>query len=140
MREAGCRRVYLGLETGCSETLERMRKQATLDDGIRAVHEFHDAGIEVAAFFIVGYPGETESTVEETFRFALSLPLDDISFNVPFPLPGSALFDRVSGVDPSKDWRMENDISFVYHSEFDPVWLRRGINRTMRAFRGKKKK
>jgi len=140
MRKAGCRRVYLGLETGSPETLKRMNKRATLDDGIRAVNEFHAAGIEVAAFFIVGYPGETESTVEETFRFALSLPLDDISFNVPFPLPGSALFDRVSGVDPSKDWRMENDVSFVYRSEFDPAWLRRGINRTMRAFKEKKKK
>lgn len=140
MRDAGCRRVYLGLETGSPETLERMRKQATLEDAIRAVQEFHDAGIEVAAFFIVGYPEETESRVEETFRFALSLPLDDISFNVPFPLPGSALFDRVSGIDPSKDWRMENDVIFVYHSEFDPDWLRRGIDRTMRRFRKKKKK
>ncbi|MGD0339905.1 MAG: radical SAM protein [Bacteroidota bacterium] len=140
MRKAGCRRVYLGLETGSPETLKRMNKKATLDDGIRAVHEFHDAGIEVAAFFIVGYPGETESNVEETFRFALSLPLDDISFNVPFPLPGSALFHRVSGVDPSKDWRMENDVSFIYRSEFDPVRLRRGINRTMRVFKEKQKK
>jgi len=139
MRKAGCRRVYLGLETGCSETLLRMHKQATLDDGVRAVNEFHDAGIEVAAFFIVGYPEETISYVEETFRFALSLPLDDISFNVPFPLPGSALFDRVSGIDPSKDWRMENDVSFVYRSEFDPVRLRRGIHRTMRAFKENKK-
>jgi anaerobic magnesium-protoporphyrin IX monomethyl ester cyclase len=116
-----------------------MQKQATLEDGSRAVQEFHEAGIEVAAFFIVGYPGETKTTVEETFRFALSLPLDSISFNVPFPLPGSALFDRVSGIDPSKDWRMENDVAFVYQSEFDPGWLRRGIRRTMRAFEERKK-
>jgi anaerobic magnesium-protoporphyrin IX monomethyl ester cyclase len=135
MRAAGCRRVYLGLESGNSETLQRMNKQSTLEEGARAVNEFHAAGVEVAAFFIVGYPGETVSTVEDTFRFALSLPLDEISFNVPFPLPGSKLFDRVSGVDGTKDWRKENDVIFVYHSEFDPRWLRRRINQTIKKFK-----
>ncbi len=79
-----------------------MNKKVRLEDGIDAVHRFREAGIEVAAFFIVGYPGETVASIEETFRLALTLPLDDISFNVPFPLPGSELFDRVSGVRPGR--------------------------------------
>ncbi len=139
MKEAGCRRVYLGLESGSCATLERMNKRVTLDDGIRAVHQFHDAGIEVAAFFIVGYPEETVPDIESTFRLALSLPLDEISFNVPFPLPGSKLFDRVSGIDPAKDWETENETTFVYRSEFDPGWLRGRIRQTMDAFAGKKR-
>jgi anaerobic magnesium-protoporphyrin IX monomethyl ester cyclase len=138
MRQSGCRRVYLGLESGSPATLVRMNKQSTLEDGVRAVHLFHDAGIEVAAFFIVGYPGETVSTIEETFRFALSLPLDYISFNVPFPLPGSSLFNRVSGVDEAKDWRTESEVTFIYNSEFDPRWLRRRINQTLRTFQDQK--
>jgi len=92
----------------------------------------------VAAFFIVGYPGETLSSIEQTFKFALSLPLDDISFNVPFPLPGSSLYDRVSGIDPLKDWRHENEATFVYSSEFDPKWIKRRIRQTMQAFAEKK--
>jgi anaerobic magnesium-protoporphyrin IX monomethyl ester cyclase len=134
MKEAGCQRVYLGLESGSDETLRMMNKRATLDNGIRAVHYFRQAGIEVAGFFIVGYPGETTGDIEQTFKLALSLPLNEISFNVPFPLPGSALFDRVSGIDPSKDWSQENDVTFVYSSEFDPLWLKRRIRQTMRAF------
>jgi anaerobic magnesium-protoporphyrin IX monomethyl ester cyclase len=93
MKVAGCRRVYLGLETGNQETLKLMKKQASLEEGQNAVRLFHQAGIEVAAFFIVGYPGETIPAIEDTFRFALELPLDAISFNVPFPLPGSQLFE-----------------------------------------------
>jgi anaerobic magnesium-protoporphyrin IX monomethyl ester cyclase len=134
MKAAGCRKVYLGLESGSDETLRLMNKKATVADGIQAVGYFRQAGVQVAAFFIVGYPGETLSSIEQTFKFALSLPLDDISFNVPFPLPGSSLFERVRGIDPLKDWRHENDATFVYSSEFDPKWIKRRIRQTMQAF------
>jgi anaerobic magnesium-protoporphyrin IX monomethyl ester cyclase len=133
MKSAGCRRVYLGLETGNQNTLNLMNKKATVDEGIQAVHQFHGAGIEVAAFFIVGYPGETVQSIEETFRLALTLPLDDISFNVPYPLPGSSLFNRVSGLVES-DWDKENEVTFLYSSEFDPDWLKLRIGQTMQTF------
>ncbi len=139
MKAAGCRRVYLGLETGNQETLKLMKKQASLEEGQKAVHLFQKAGIEVAAFFIVGYPGETVPSIEETFRFALELPLDAISFNVPFPLPGSQLFERVSKLDKNMDWNEENEVTFVYESEFDPDWLQRRISETMQTFSERKK-
>lgn len=138
MKTAGCRRVYLGLESGNQETLQLMNKKATLEEGIHAVQVFHEAGIEVGAFFIVGYPGETVSSIEDTFKFALTLPLDDISFNVPYPLPGSRLFKRVSDVDTNKDWDIENEVTFVYNSEFDEAWLRSRIQETLHAFSIKK--
>lgn len=139
MKAAGCQKVYLGLESGSDETLRLMNKKATLQDGIQAVNHFRQAGIQVAAFFIVGYPGETITSIEQTFKFALSLPLDEISFNVPYPLPGSSLFERVSGIDPLVDWRHENDPTFVYSSEFDPKWIKKRIRQTMQAFTQKKR-
>jgi anaerobic magnesium-protoporphyrin IX monomethyl ester cyclase len=131
--------VYLGLESGSPDTLRRMNKQSTLAAGVQAVEQFRAAGIETAAFFIVGYPGDTPADVEATFKFALSLPLDDMSFNVPFPLPGSGLFERVKGIDPAGDWRVENDLTFIYSSEFDPDWLRRGVARTLEEFHRRRK-
>lgn len=139
MKEAGCHRAYLGLESGNHHTLEMMQKRATLEEGRQAVHLFHQAGIEVAAFFIVGYPGETTSSIEDTFRYAFELPIDIISFNVPFPLPGSPLYQRVSKLDPRKDWNVENEITFVYESEFEAGWLQRRIDETMQAFEEKKR-
>jgi anaerobic magnesium-protoporphyrin IX monomethyl ester cyclase len=138
MKEAGCRRVYLGLESGSQATLKLMNKKATLEDSLNAVYYFKKAGIEVAAFFIVGYPGESESAIEETFRFSLKLPLDEISFNVPFPLPGSKLFGRVGEIDEEKDWDTENEVTFVYQTEFDQAWLKQRIAQTMQAFEEKK--
>ena len=134
MREAGCRRVYLGLESGSQATLALMNKRLTVEDGVRAVHLYREGGIEVAGFFIVGYPGETVSSIEDTFKLALTLPLDEISFNVPYPLPGSTLFARLGGPDDGTDWTHENEVTFVYASEIDEVWLRRRIDETMRAF------
>ncbi len=133
MKSGGCQRVYLGLETGEQATLDLMNKKATVEEGKHAVHQFHKAGIEVAAFFIVGYPGETIQSIDKTFKLALSLPLDDISFNVPYPLPGSSLFNRVSGLVES-DWDKENEVTFLYSSEFDPEWLKRRIDETMQKF------
>jgi anaerobic magnesium-protoporphyrin IX monomethyl ester cyclase len=111
-----------------------MNKRVTVEDGIRTVHLYREAGIETAGFFIVGYPGETAASIEETFKLALTLPLDEISFSVPFPLPGSALFARLGGPDDGVDWDEENEVTFVYESEFDADWLRRRIAETMQAF------
>jgi hypothetical protein len=48
-------------------------------------------------------------------------------------LPGSSLFDRVSGLVEG-DWDTENEVTFLYSSEFDPAWLKRRIGQTMQAF------
>jgi len=138
LRSAGCVKIYMGLESGDNETLRLMNKKTTVESGIRAVHKLHDSGIKVGGFFIVGYPGETKDSIEKTFSLALALPLDDISFNVPFPLPGSALYSRVSGLDADADWAVENETKFVYCSEFDAVWLKERIAETMRSFHAAK--
>ena len=134
MREAGCRRVYLGLESGSNATLRLMNKHITVDDGMNAADLYRKAGIAAAAFFIVGYPGETVGSIERTFKLALTLPLDEISFNVPVPLPGSDLFERLGEPDEGKDWQQENEVTFVYPSEIDERWLRGRIDETMQAF------
>jgi anaerobic magnesium-protoporphyrin IX monomethyl ester cyclase len=134
MKRAGCTKVYLGLESGSDATLRLMNKGTTVQKGMGAVRLFNDAGIRVGAFFIVGYPGETMESIESTFRLALSQPFDEISFNVPFPLPGSALFSRVGVLSSDQDWEIENEVRFVFRSEFDEAWLKKRINDTMDEF------
>ena len=134
MRDSGCRRVYLGLESGSQATLDIMHKQMTVEQSVRAATVYREAGMEVAAFFIVGYPGETVADIEKTFSFALGLPLSEISFNVPMPLPGSRLWERLGGSDDGRDWTRENEVTFVFGSDIDEDWLRRRIDETMTAF------
>ncbi len=138
MKEAGCSKVYLGLESGSDRTLQLMKKRIQVADIMKAVHLYHRGGIATAGFFIVGYPGETVASVEKTFSLALSLPLDEISFNLPLPLPGSPLFNRVPGLHKGEDWDHASEARFIYRSEFDPRWLKTRIEVTMDRFRSQK--
>ena len=110
----------------------------TVEEGVRGGDLYREAGIEVAAFFIVGYPGETVADIEKTLSLALALPLDEISFNVPMPLPGSPLYERLGGSDEGRDWTHENELTFVFASDIDEDWLRRRIDETMAAFAAKR--
>jgi len=137
MKNAGCSKVFFGIESGNEDVLKLMNKKINLAEVIRGVEIFKNNGINVEGFFIVGYPGETIETIEETFDFALSLDLDQISFNVPYPLPGSKLYERVSDISED-DWTFENEIRFLYKSEFDEKWLKKRIEETKSTFAGLK--
>lgn len=139
MKRAGCRKVYFGLESGDDAVLRLMGKRSTVGQAERAVRAFAREGVGTAGYFMVGYPGETMETVERTFAWALSLPLDEISFTIPYPLPGTPLYRRVSGVAEKEDWSYENENHFVYASSFDEALLRRRIAETMEAFGGRRK-
>ena len=97
MRRAGCRTVFFGIESGSDEVLRLMRKGVTAAQAREAVWAAHDAGLEVGAFFILCYPGDTDETVLETLRFAGSLPLDYLGLSMPYPLPGTRLRERMEG-------------------------------------------
>ncbi len=109
MKDAGCDRIYFGIESGNDSVLKLMNKKITLYRARKAVHAAHEAGIETGAFFILCYPGETDDTVLETLRFAVSLPLDYLSFTVPYPLPGTALYERMKG-RISKEWEAPDSL------------------------------
>ena len=111
-----------------------MNKHTTTEKAALTVQRFSDKGIQTAGFFMIGYPGETYETIETTLEWALSLPLDDISFTIPVPLPGTRLFERVHGVRTDLDWRYENENRMIYSSEFDEHYLRRRISETQERF------
>ena len=137
MREAGCEKIYLGLESGSDETLRLMGKNSTVQEGIEAVQVLTQAGIRAAGFFIVGYPGESVDSIEKTFALALNLPFEEISINVPLPLPGSALYARFCHLISGEDWETASAASFVYETEHDQDWLRGRIKETLARFNGR---
>jgi anaerobic magnesium-protoporphyrin IX monomethyl ester cyclase len=137
MKDSGCNKVYLGIESGNDEILKLMNKGTDKAMIEHAVSAFHHVGIACCGFFIVGYPGETIKTIEETFSFALSLGLEQATFNLPYPLPGSKLYERVTGLYRDEwnfeDWNFENEPTFLFESEFDPKWMQQRIEETMHA-------
>lgn len=94
MKEAGCREVRFGVETG-NERIRReiMGKDISNEIYIKAIGEAKRAGLETAGFFLFGSPQETLENMEETIAFSKKLGLDYASFLLATPIPGSRLFN-----------------------------------------------
>jgi anaerobic magnesium-protoporphyrin IX monomethyl ester cyclase len=106
MKQAGCTRIYFGIESADEDILRLMNKKITPGQALKAVETARAAGLEVGAFFILFYPGDTNDTVLRTLHFATSLPLDYLGLSMPYPLPGTALFERVRS-RINRDWHPE---------------------------------
>jgi anaerobic magnesium-protoporphyrin IX monomethyl ester cyclase len=124
MKAAGCFRVFFGIESGNDVILTLMKKQITTAQARSAVEAAHAAGLEVGAFFIVCYPGETDDSVLNTLRFATSLPLDYVGLTMPYPLPGTALLERV-GEHHTRPWRPRQAVlanhTLTYEGDFSAL-------------------
>ena len=132
MKEAGCIRVYFGIESGNNRILALMQKQITTRQARQGVIAAKQAGIQVGAFFIVGYPTETSQTILDTIKFASSLPLDYLSFTLPYPIPGTPLHERVKDRMIVNDWEEPKSRHLIkhkllYHSAFSEAKLKFAI-------------
>jgi anaerobic magnesium-protoporphyrin IX monomethyl ester cyclase len=107
MKQAGCKRVGFGVESGNQAVLDSIKKRQTLDDVRRAFKEAKAAGLQTMGFFIFGLPADTEDTMEDTIRFALELDPDLANFMIAAPYPGTELWEtaRREGRLFSMDWR-----------------------------------
>ena len=135
MKEAGCVQVLFGLESGNERVLKIMNKSATPDQGRSAVEAAHEAGLKTGAFFIFGYPGDDDDSMLETLRFASYLPLDYIGFTLPYPIPGTPLYERVKdrmlegNPEPKQKGLIQHQL--IYYSDFSEVKLKFGIGKAM---------
>jgi anaerobic magnesium-protoporphyrin IX monomethyl ester cyclase len=142
MKEAGCTRIFFGIESGNEKMLEQMNKKITKDEARQAVTAAHQADLQVGAFFILCYPGDTDDTVLETLRFATSLPLDYLGLSMPYPLPGTDLYERTRD-RINREWHPD-DSPFgshvlIFDAEFSEAKMWFGIMKGHAQFEIKKR-
>jgi anaerobic magnesium-protoporphyrin IX monomethyl ester cyclase len=95
MGRAGNWMIAWGIESANEEILKHAHKGAYRDKVVRALSWAHAAGIKNWGYFIIGLPGETEETIQETITYAKKLPLDIALFHVAAPYPGTPFFFEV---------------------------------------------
>jgi radical SAM superfamily enzyme YgiQ (UPF0313 family) len=106
MKEAGCQLVSFGAESGSQEILNKMRKGTTVEQNARAIEMVKKAGMTVTVSMIIGYPGETEETIEQTLDFVRKTKPDDVHLSLATPYPGIELNRVVKdlGWEMCEDW------------------------------------
>ncbi len=94
LRAAGCMGVSLGNESGADDTLASLRKDFTKEQAARMIRELQDEGMRVICFLLLGGPGETRDTVQESIAFLDEMAPDQVTVTVGIRIyPGCELAD-----------------------------------------------
>jgi radical SAM superfamily enzyme YgiQ (UPF0313 family) len=109
MKRAGLASCAVGFESGSQDLLDAAQKGITLEQSRRFAESCRKLGVLMHGCFMVGFPGETHATMEETFRFARDLQCDSAQFYPVFLYPGTEAYawaqqnGYLRGV-PFRDW------------------------------------
>jgi radical SAM superfamily enzyme YgiQ (UPF0313 family) len=99
MKEAGCRLLIVGFESGDPQILKNIKKGATLERARQFVKDCRKLGLAVHGDFILGLPGETKETIRRTIDFAKELNVETIQVSVAHAYPGTEFYDYVKQND-----------------------------------------
>ena len=117
MRDAGCKTIWFGVESGSPRILERIKKEITLQQIVHTFKLCKEEGIQTACSFMMGIPGETRDDMEATFRFAKKLDPDWCRFNIFVAVPGSVLYDEI--IQKGLYDRVEDFAAYVKTQDFN---------------------
>jgi len=93
MKEAGCRLMIVGFESGDQQILKNIKKGATLERARQFTKDAHKLGLVIHGDFILGLPGETRETIKNTISFAKELDVETIQVSVAHAYPGTELYE-----------------------------------------------
>ena len=116
MYRAGCRQIHFGIESGNPEILKRTAKHINLEQVRQAVEWTEDAGIMTKGYFMLGLPGDTEETMNQTVELAASLPLSEAMFSIATPMPGTELWEELVHKNPDTIYDTDFTKSYYYNS------------------------
>lgn len=124
MADSGCRALLVGYESGNQEILNHLKKGITLRQAREFTHNCKRVGIRIHGAFILGMPGETRATIEETIRFACELDVETIQVSLAQPLPGTAFHEELQAAGaltglPVVDAQGHQVVNYRYHDLSD---------------------
>jgi len=95
MKEAGCERVKLGFESGSNRILDMVKKGETKEQMQKGADMLKRAGVPFTAYFMTGFPGETDKDLRETIEFAKVIDADYYSLSVLAPYYGTEIYNSL---------------------------------------------
>jgi len=104
MKDAGCSMVMMGVESGSPQVLKTLNKRITIDEIINAFDATRRAGLRRAACFMIGAPGESAETVQQSIELARRIRPERVSLNVVTPYPGTRFYEEYVDKRTKLDW------------------------------------
>jgi hopanoid biosynthesis associated radical SAM protein HpnJ len=92
LKDNGLRLLLVGYESGNQAILNNVKKGVRIDRARQFTRDAKSLGIKIHGTFIMGLPGETRETIEETIRFAMDIDPDTLQVSLAAPYPGTALY------------------------------------------------
>jgi hopanoid biosynthesis associated radical SAM protein HpnJ len=94
LKANGLRLLLVGYESGNQQILHNIKKGMLIDVAKRFTKDCHELGIKIHGTFILGLPGETKETIEETIKFATEINPHTIQVSLAAPYPGTFLYKQ----------------------------------------------
>jgi hopanoid biosynthesis associated radical SAM protein HpnJ len=94
LRDNGLRLLLVGYESGNQQILFNIKKGMRIDVAEKFTKDCHELGIKIHGTFILGLPGETRETIEETIRFATRINPHTLQVSLAAPYPGTFLYKQ----------------------------------------------
>ena len=103
MKEAGCRLLIVGYESGDPQILKNIKKGATVDMALRFTENCRKLGLIIHGDFIVGLPNESRESIRKTIDFAKRLDTETIKVSIATRIrePSSTTTPRRTTSSPS---------------------------------------
>ena len=97
MKEAGCAQIAFGVESGSAQILQTIKKGVLLDDVREAARVCRKHNVYFSALVILGLPGETEQTIQETVQFIKEIDPFYTQFTTAIPFPNAEMYSYYAG-------------------------------------------
>ena len=142
MKKAGCSRIHYGIESGVDRVLNNLRKGITVEMVRRAFKMTRKAGIETAAYFMVGCPGETLADIKQSIKLAKELKPAYVLFSVLTLYPATdvyalALKNGLVKKDVWQEFALKPSADFkppLWEENFNREQLIKILSRAYRSF------
>ena len=94
LKDNGLRLLLVGYESGNQQILHNIKKGLLVDVARKFTKDCHELGIKIHGTFILGLPGETKETIEQTIRYAVEINPHTMQVSLAAPYPGTFLYDQ----------------------------------------------
>jgi radical SAM superfamily enzyme YgiQ (UPF0313 family) len=94
LKDNGLRLLLVGYESGNQQILHNIKKGMRIEVAKQFTRDCHELGIKIHGTFILGLPGESTETIQETIRFATDINPHTIQVSLAAPYPGTFLYDQ----------------------------------------------